>query len=96
MDTFAIYQLHKKIIYLFLLPFYCVLLNACTENCDDMGATAWVEDLITLLPEKESYQQGEDVTLTFHVPSKNNYLGREADFYGDTGDASSEFYWSQE
>lgn len=74
-----------------LLLFVCTIFTACIgeENCDDRSATAWVEDLIKLLPKKEEYEQGEVVNLKIEIPSINTYLGRKVVFYSETNDASA-------
>jgi len=66
------------------------LLNSCNpsifgeEDCNDIGRTAVVENLITITPLKTTYQQGEEIIYSLIIPSQNNYFGNPVDIYQQT------------
>lgn len=93
MDT--VFPNFKNLCRLFGIVSLCFLCIACPgeENCDDMGASALVDGLITLSPEQEVYEVGDELILSLNLPSSNTYLGNEIDFYGDTRDKSPLLYF---
>lgn len=56
------------------------------EDCFDYGATARVDDLITLLPLQTIYNQGDIVTLKVTVPATNTYFGQQLNLLEETND----------
>ena len=71
-----------------------LLLYGCTRNNDGCYDDYYdvinrVDNLITLLPEKETYNQGEQVTLKLTIPSVNTYFGSEVDLFAETNDAEA-------
>ncbi len=72
------------------ISFASLLLNGCNpsiigeEDCDDIGRTAVVENLITITPLKPIYQQGEEIIYSLVIPSQNNYFGNPVDIFQQT------------
>lgn len=69
------------------------LLQSCPgvgeEVCNDIEASATVDDLITIYPLKAIYLQGEEVTYRLTIPSENNYFGNTLNLYQKTGVTNS-------
>lgn len=66
------------------------LLQSCPggvgeEVCNDMEASAYIDDLITITPLKQVYSQGEEITYRLVIPSENNYFGSSVNLYQKTG-----------
>lgn len=55
------------------------------EVCDDVAASAYIDDLITITPLKQIYNQGEEATYKITIPSENNYFGNTINLYQKTG-----------
>jgi len=60
-----------------------LLLYGCTRNNDGCyddydDVINRVDNLITLLPEKETYNQGEQVILRLSIPSVNTYFWKRS------------------
>ena len=83
-----IIALFKRICFFSIL----ILLFACPssdDNCDDYGSTTRVDDLITLTPIQETYNQGDEVILKATFPATNSYFGREINLLSSTNDYSA-------
>ncbi|VVV01856.1 hypothetical protein FVB9532_03150 [Mesonia oceanica] len=87
---YTVFHNFKNSCRLFGIVSLCFLCMACPgeENCDDRGASALVDGLISLSPEQEVYEVGDELTLSLNLPSSNTYLGDEVDFYMETQDKS--------
>jgi hypothetical protein len=55
------------------------------EVCDSTEASANIPDLITIIPLKQTYSQGEEITYKLVIPSENNYFGNPVNLYQKTG-----------
>ena len=69
-----------------------LLLFTCPNNdndCFDLGSIAGVNDLITLLPKQDIYNQGDQVTLKLEIPAINSYFGQEVNLITKTNDISA-------
>lgn len=59
------------------------------DDCFDYGATARVDNLITLLPLQSVYNQGDIITLKIIIPTLNNYFGQELNLFEKTNDLNA-------
>lgn len=54
------------------------------ENCNDFGSSARVNDLITLTPLQNNYNQGDIITLKIVIPANNTFFGEPLNLFEKT------------
>lgn len=98
MDTIVVFFKPKRYLRYVLLFSSLFLLTACPsdDDCFDMASTTRVNDLISLLPEKEQYNIGDTLTLRVNISATNAFFGNEVNLYQQTGDNHARLTMSSE
>jgi len=79
-----------KIFKILLSVFVLATLMGCPgeEDCNDLGSDVTVPNLAAITPLQDSYQQGDEITLSLSIPSENNYFGNTIDIFEQTQDSN--------
>jgi hypothetical protein len=72
--------------FLLIIIFLIVGCPSDEADCDDFANYAVVNDLISLEPVQDIYNQGDILTLKLVVSSNNNFYNRPVNFFEETGD----------
>lgn len=62
------------------------------QFCNDIGRSAYINDLYTLKPLQKIYQQGDEITYRMQIPSVNQYFGGVVNIYDETKDKKPYLY----
>lgn len=65
-----------------------ITLTGCPgdEDCNDLGSSTRVDNLITLTPVQPTYNQGDIITLKSEIPASNYYFGDSINLFEKTND----------